>query len=677
MSFLYPDFLWALSLLSIPVIIHLFNFRRYKTVYFPSIKFLREVKEKTTSASTLKHLLVLLSRLLAVAFLVFAFAQPYIKEKNTKVLSGSKAVSVYIDNSFSMNAISSDLSLLETAKHKAKEIALAFSADDKFQLLTNDFEGRHQRLVNRDQFLNMVDEVKQSPDVKNISQIIERQKSALTPSNSSNKLLYLISDFQKTTADLQTIKPDSSFTITFIPLKASVERNVYIDSCWTESPVQMLNQPVKLFVKLKNNSDEDLQNSRLTLTINEQAKSISNFSVPANGSAVDTISFNTSSEGWNKCELSITDYPVTFDDNYYFTFYVAVQIPVMVINEKQENSFLKALFSNPSVFSYKPATVTQINYAEIKQQQFIILTDVQDISSGLSEALRNFITEGGSLLLFPEDKANLSSLNSFLTSIGAANLSSWNSAPRQVTYINTQEKIFHDVFENKNEENIALPKTKGNFILTSGTQTVAEPLMKLNDGSAFITKYSFGKGLFYLCVSPLDKTFSDLPVSPLFAPMLFKMAVTRSTSPMLAYFIGSNSSVELNNSGVTGEAIFRLKGPKSEMIPAQRNIGNTTIVSFHNLATEAGFYQIYLPNTDHQAWYGLNYNRKESDLSCWSDTDLKSFAQTSDIRLISDSKANLTAAIGERNLGVTLWKLCLAFTLLFIATEILLLRFWK
>ncbi len=677
MSFLYPDFLWALSLLSIPVIIHLFNFRRYKTVYFPSVKFLREVKEKTTSTSTLKHLLVLLSRLLAVAFLVFAFAQPYIKEKDTKVLSGSKAVSIYIDNSFSMNALSGDLSLMETAKRKAKEIAKAFSADDKFQLLTNDFEGRHQRLISRDQILNMIDEVQQSPDVKDISQVIERQKSALSSSNSPNKLLYLLSDFQKTTADLQTIKPDSSFQITFVPLKASAERNVYIDSCWTESPVQLLNQPVKLFVKLKNNSEEDLHDSRLTLKINEQVKSISNFSVSANGSAIDTISFNSSSEGWNKCELSITDYPVTFDDNYYFTFNVAAQIPVLVINEKQENTFLRALFSNSSVFSYKPVTATQINYAEIKQQQFIVLSDIQDISSGLSEALKNFINDGGSLLLFPGDKANLSSLNSFLTYVGAANLSSWNVTPRQVTYVNTQEKIFHDVFENKNEENIALPKTKGNYTLASGTQTAAEPLMKLNDGSSFITKYSLENGLFYVCTSPLDKSFSDFPVSPLFAPMVFKMAVTRNTSPALAYIIGSNSSVQLDNTGVTGEAVFRLKGPKNEMIPAQRNIGNTTVVSFNNIETDAGFYQIYLPNTNNQAWYGLNYNRKESDLSCWSDTDLKSFAQTSNIRLISDSKANLTAAIGERNLGVTLWKICLVFALLFIATEILLLRFWK
>src|SRR5438552_18471731 len=111
MQFYYPAFLIALLTLVIPVIIHLFNFRRYKTVYFSNVRFLKEIKEETDSRSKLKHLLVLASRLLALAFLVFAFAQPYIPNKRNQVSTGKKFVSIYIDNSFSMNAMSSGASL--------------------------------------------------------------------------------------------------------------------------------------------------------------------------------------------------------------------------------------------------------------------------------------------------------------------------------------------------------------------------------------------------------------------------------------------------------------------------------------------------------------------------------------------------------------------------------------
>src|ERR1041385_8054555 len=116
MLFYQPSFLFALAALAIPVIVHLFNFRRYKTVYFSNVRFLREVKEETASRSKLKHLLVLASRILALAFLVFAFAQPYIPNKKMNLSSGRKQVGIYIDNSFSMNAISEGRSLFDQAK---------------------------------------------------------------------------------------------------------------------------------------------------------------------------------------------------------------------------------------------------------------------------------------------------------------------------------------------------------------------------------------------------------------------------------------------------------------------------------------------------------------------------------------------------------------------------------
>ena len=88
MNFVYPAFLYALSLIAIPIIIHLFNFRRYRTVYFTNVKFLKEIKEETAVQSRLKHWLVLISRILAIIFLVLAFAQPIIplKESNADIL---------------------------------------------------------------------------------------------------------------------------------------------------------------------------------------------------------------------------------------------------------------------------------------------------------------------------------------------------------------------------------------------------------------------------------------------------------------------------------------------------------------------------------------------------------------------------------------------------------------
>jgi len=274
MKFVNPSFLFALSAISIPILIHLFNFRKFKTVYFTNVRFLREVKEETQSKSQLKHLLVLLARILAITFLVLAFAQPYIPWKQHTLLTGSRAISVYIDNSFSMDAENKNGRLLDEAKKDAREIAAAYKPTDQFQLLTNDFEGRHQRLLNREEFLENVDEVKLSPDVRTVSEVFSRQADVLNHSGAvkGGKSAFLISDFQKGMCDLEKVKNDTAIAVRLIPVIPGETRNLYIDSCWFETPVRKLNQPEAMHIRIRNASSQDYANIPMKLFINGQQK---------------------------------------------------------------------------------------------------------------------------------------------------------------------------------------------------------------------------------------------------------------------------------------------------------------------------------------------------------------------------------------------------------------------
>jgi hypothetical protein len=128
MKFASPEILWALLALAIPIIVHLFNFRRFKKVAFSNVRFLKEIQQETKSRSRLKHLLILASRLLAIAFLVFAFAEPYIPLEDQIAKQGNRFVSIYIDNSFSMEAENEEGRLLEVARNKAIKMVESYSA---------------------------------------------------------------------------------------------------------------------------------------------------------------------------------------------------------------------------------------------------------------------------------------------------------------------------------------------------------------------------------------------------------------------------------------------------------------------------------------------------------------------------------------------------------------------
>lgn len=76
MSFLRPEFLWALPLVAVPVLIHLLNRRRYRVVEFAAMDFLRRALKRTRRRLLLEDLLLLLLRTLAVLALILALARP-------------------------------------------------------------------------------------------------------------------------------------------------------------------------------------------------------------------------------------------------------------------------------------------------------------------------------------------------------------------------------------------------------------------------------------------------------------------------------------------------------------------------------------------------------------------------------------------------------------------------
>ena len=179
MTFLYPVFLWTLLFISVPVIIHLFNFRVHKLVYFSKLNFLKDIKDISESKSKLKQLLILLLRILLIASLVFAFSGPYIPLKEDNLKNTQKIVSIYLDNSFSMNAESIYGNLFDAAKERARQIVSAYDSRQKFLYTDNDFNAARRNITNKEQVLEFIDKAVLSPSVRQISNVVNYQKQYL------------------------------------------------------------------------------------------------------------------------------------------------------------------------------------------------------------------------------------------------------------------------------------------------------------------------------------------------------------------------------------------------------------------------------------------------------------------------------------------------------------------
>ena len=668
MQFLYPSFLWALTALSIPIILHLFYFRRYKKIYFSSLRFLREIKEETSARNRLRNLLILLSRLLALAFIILAFAQPFIPVNNLQQ-EGTRNVSLFVDNSFSMQSFGQDLSLFDRSRQKAKEIILGYGQEDHFQVLGHELSPSQNLWISREEALLRLEEMEFTPSVKPLSVITGRQKQSFAREEGA-AISWIISDFQKSITDLTSF--DSLTSLNLLPLKSVQEKNIAIDSAWFESPLQMLNQTSALLFSIHNYTIEDADNVRVSISLDGQERPEGTMDVSGSQIIIDTAMITVLSTGWHDLAIRISDFPVTFDDTYYLAFYVEQNLEILSINDRSPNEAISAVFSNGQNFILDQATSNSLEYDKLTSYDLIILNEPVSVSSGLVSVLHKYVLEGGNVLFIPSATGSIEQYNSLMRIMGAGEFQAYVTDERQGGRINTEAFIYRDVF-NRTRPNMRLPKVTGSFTM-AGSGSKGQSLLSFRDGGDLITFYTPGRGAFCVVTAPLDESTNDLSLQPeVFVPLLYKMAIYSSDQRILAYTIGRDQLIALDKSSFELDKDILITGP-SEFIPGFSPLGSKVLLDVQGQVKEAGFYKV---NHKDQlvASLAFNYDRLESDLSL---TNLEDLPKNDMVRIWDDDEnTDFTRMIEDTHQGKQLWKWCIILALVFIGFEIALIRLWK
>lgn len=682
MEFVNPFVLFGLVAVAIPIIIHLFNFRKFQKVFFTNVRFIEELQQQTQKQAQLKHLLILLMRMLAVISLVLAFSQPYIPiSEDQSGQEGRKAISVFIDNSFSMEAVSSKGNLLNEAVEYASEVAASYQTSDLFNLITNDFEGRHQRFVSRDEFIEMLDEVEVSPVTRKMSEVLKRQSDLFQQNIKSQNISYLISDFQKGISDFENAKPDSNHRIYAIPVETTGRENLFIDSIWFDSPVYRINQVVELNINIKNASDSDFEKIPAKLLINGQQRAIASFDIQSNKEMVVKMPFTINETGILYGKVEIVDYPITYDDSFFFSFEVKAEIPVLAINNSGENIYLNSLFGMDSTFVFTNANERQLDYSSFNQYSLIILNSPENLSSGLAQELNRFAANGGTIVIFPGKKIDQGSYAEFTNLLGASDYTNADTAQTRVSSINAASRIYDDVFESI-PENIDLPKVFEHYVIRKNTTSMMEVLLELQNGNIFLgVEPAGGIGQIYLFAVPLNPDWSNLPKHAIFVPTLYKIALLSTPQTSLYYTAGQDEKILIKNALTGSEPICKISAidKEFEVIPEIRNLQSQMNIFTHGQVKEAGNYRL-MQDTRQIAGLAFNYDRRESELQNYTPKELEEKFMDFNLNnfsVVSTAGPSISDTITALNTGIKLWKIFVIMALVFFLAEILLLRFWK
>ncbi|MCB9262036.1 MAG: BatA domain-containing protein [Flavobacteriales bacterium] len=672
MNFVYPNFLWALLLLAIPVIIHLFHFRRYKKVLFPNVRFLQSVQKETQNVKKLRNLLVLISRLLAVAFLVFAFAQPYIPLNNKKIHSTDQLVGIYIDNSFSMENEGSNGPLIEEAKEKARQVVRAYQASDRFLISSN--TRMAQRPVNQDDAIAAIDAIQISKISKSLNEVVGSIENSLTKNGVADRKIFVFSDLQKHQSSLPTTSNfDSSLQAIIIPVESNAANNVSIDTAWFESPVLHLNEPIVMFVKISNHGSNSVSNASLYLDINNERKAVSGFDLTENGSATVQLGFSLNLGGWQNAKLSIEDAPITFDDNYFLSFNLKSNINILVANGAEQSVFLNKAFGRDGYYKVANVQSGNIDLSTLKTTDLLVLNEVPQLSSGLVSAISDYVSDGGSLLIVPSKAAANGYLQNLSQAMQLPTYGQIQTQKKAIGKIDLSNPLFEKVFE-KMPDNVDMPKVLKYYQMETAGKT-ASILLKMANESAFLTSSKHGSGNVYQLSVPLNDDWSNFQKHGFFPPLMLKMSMNRSVDYSLSYTIDNHNLFKAVPEIKNRQGEVKLVGEKAEWVPVLNGQSSSQFV-------DAGFDDLSAETLKLMAGDSLfqlvsfNYSREESGNEFYEADELQELLPGAKITKVENAASFVNQTIGEMQFGKQFWKLCIILALIFLAIEILLLRFW-
>ncbi len=638
MQFKYPELLWGLLLLIIPILIHLFQLRKFKKTAFTNVAMLQQVQANSRKSNTLKKWLLLATRLFLLSCLVIAFAQPFIANK--KALTTQEIV-VYIDNSFSMQAKDGGISLLEKA---VQEFVQNLPDNTSFSLFTNTNTYKNVQL---DAVENQLLQLSYTAKQLTKNEIVLKANSLFSNSESTVKQLLVFSDFQER---LQWNKDSLSTIETYlVPLRPESTINYSIDSLY------LVGNAGQKDLKIVTSGIPEDDNVPIALYNKDKLIAKTALSGTANGKAETTITLTE--EDAISGKLVLDDDGLQYDNQFFFSINDNQKIKVLALSEGKDD-FLNRIYTEDE-FQFNKQSLSQANYSAIAEQHLIILNNLAQFPDNLIIALKTFKENGGSIVLIPSVTPNLISYTKLLKALGRLSISSVNNSEQPINTIAFEHPIYANVFSRR-VTNFDAP-TVNSYLEIKGSGSAA---LKLANGKPFL----YTQPQLYTFTSSFESTQSNFTSSPLIVPTLYNMGLQSFKLPQLYFTVNSNTKLDVPYT-LEENSILSLHKTESEFIPLQQVYANYTTLDFKNGPSESGIYTI---QKDEEALGLLSFNdaRNESKLNY---TDVANFNAFT----IADNIPTLFYNLEQDRSIVSYWKWFVIFALVFALLEILIQKFIK
>ncbi len=654
MQFKHPEILYALLLLIIPIIVHLFQLQRFVKVPFTNVKILKTIEKQTRKSTQLKKWLVLCTRLLIFTCLIFAFSQPYLSNHSTEQNFNT---TIYLDNSYSMQVKGESGELLKsTAQNIIKNIT-NFKGNSTLITNTKVLENLDSKNLK-----NELITLTYSPNKLDLNTVLLKIQNQNSKQSKSRQKNILISDFQQDNIpnDLDFSYIKSPLILVKPPLKNTT--NIYIDSVFTEEKT-FTETTINVMLKSTQNITENFPVS-LYRDSKLLGKTTSKFINSTNAKVQFTIPHANNFNG----RISILDNGLYFDNNFYFSISKPTKINVLSIGSS--SLFLPRIYTK-NEFNFTTTPLQNLNYNKLQNQHLIILNELESIPNELIVSLKTFTENGGSLVIIPSEKSVIPSYNLLFTAFNMGTVTSRIERKQKITTINYEHPLLNNVFE-KRVKNFQYPTTTLQYKTRLKNNS---SIVKTASNNPFISSFEIEKNAsIYWFSSPLQTSITDFVQSPLVVPVFYTIAKNSLKATQLYYTIADNNEIYISTI-IGKDPILKVSNTTKaeEFIPLQTSSQNEVTLKLQDQILQSGFYQIFNDNNVIKT-IAFNYNKQESNLNY---ANLKGLTSNYKNVEITSSIEEVLNKINNQQKINWLFKWFLAFSVLFLLIEMLLLKYFK
>lgn len=649
-----PVFMWGLAALAIPIIVHLFAFRRTKKIYFSNISLINQVKDETKSRSRLQHLLIMACRLLFFLFLVLAFLQPSF---NAGEELSRKSI-IYVDNSYSMSGeVGPGITGLDEALSLVNAYVKRQPRDHEFVILTNDFASFSSQFQSQDETLDYLTEITYSARSRSLETVLTRFASYQQP----DAQIFLFSDFQKSTAgDLDALKTEVNSKIYATIIETGESGNIYVDTTYLSNPFVNLGEKNEVIFEIRNAGNGTYDNLNLRLLNENKLVGSQTISVPARGRTVANFEIDQKSLQSDKLILSFEDFPVTFDNEYVLTVPASPKVDIVLISE-EESSYIASVFGNPELFKLTRFTPDQIDFSQLSRADLLVVEGLIELPGWMLGQMGKV----NHMIWIPSDDPKPESFSGVL---GATISLASDTIPVRSILLNEENPFFAGLIEGESR-NLALPKVRR----VLAHRPTVNSLLGNEFGGPFLTRFNLGSQVF-LFSAPLNLEYTDLPEHSLFVPMMYRIAQLSAKGVGILANSFDESVVSLTIDSEEYGPV-RVIGAEGEFIPNHYFTGNVLTLEMPPDAFESGFFEVLFEN-DTLTTLAFNASKDESDLTPYGVEDLKDLSSDlSQFEVLEYSDPTQLAGFfaGEQD-STHLWKYALLLALFFGLLEVILVR---